>query len=71
MAGNENQGMVSFVMPAGKVAIGIAALSYNEHIRLSITADESVISNRGTHEILTLIEQAIHTYIQMSVKDDY
>jgi NRPS condensation-like uncharacterized protein len=56
MGGVPNDGMFTCVMPAGKIAICIAALSYNEHIRISMTADSAVLSDEGTHAIQYLVE---------------
>ena len=56
MGGVPNEGMFTCVMPAGKVAICISALSYGEHIRISMTADSAVLSDEGTHTIHRLVE---------------
>jgi len=66
LGGVPNEGMFTCVMPAGKIAICIAALSYGEHIRISMSADSAVLSDEGTHAIHNLVEQAVHTYIRLS-----
>jgi len=58
--------MQNFVVPAGRVAIGVSSLSYCEVVRIAVTADSSVLSNAETHEICANMERAVNTYIKLA-----